>query len=51
MSAIQPEILAAVFRLTDSKARLVGVTKRWIALEELKKFNGGQSYHGSEPNY
>ena len=49
--AIQREILAAVSRLADSKAHLVDVTKRWLALEEHKTFNGGQSYQESESNY
>ena len=36
MIAIQREILAAVSRLTDSQTQLVGVAKRWMALEEHK---------------
>ena len=51
MISIQREILAAVSRLADSQAQLVDVAKRWLALEEYKTFNGGQSYQGSAPNY
>ena len=36
MIAIQREILAAVSRIADSQAQLVGVAKRWLALEEHK---------------